>query len=266
MEHIALAGDIRQGLSLTGAETAAGVGDGCLGIEALIHQLQQADAPGVGIAMLLQTQQIAIGRGGIDTHEHRLAGLENLVVGSDRGRRAKSTLRLIARAGSTALATMLCTVPREMRQSKRSRSSSTTARYGAVANQHQGQDQLTQPRLGDGKVKENILGLRLGVEGLGQSVLGGVGLLVEELAADLMFPGQLRDGLSPSEDLDSQILPLLGQQPLGRPAGQAGRFRDWAEVGLRERARERSLGVHACLLCDDVGLTAPTPTWRKQAF
>ena len=31
-------------------------------------------------------------------------------------------------------------------------------------------------------------------------------------------------------------------------------FRDWAEVGLRKRARERSLGVHACLLCDGVGL------------
>ena len=78
-----MAGDIRQGLSLTGAETATCVGDGCLGIEALIDQIEQADAPGVGVAMFLQTKQVAIGRGRVDTHEHRLAGLENLVVGSD---------------------------------------------------------------------------------------------------------------------------------------------------------------------------------------
>ena len=128
MENIASAGDIRQGLSLTGAD-ATRVGDGCLGIEALIDQLEQADAPGVGVAMFLQTQQVAIGRRGVDTHEHRLTGLEDLVVGSNADA-AKSKRRLIARAGSTALVTMLCTVPREMRQSKRSRSSSTTARYG----------------------------------------------------------------------------------------------------------------------------------------
>ena len=53
VENIALAGDIRQGLSLTGAETATCVGDGCLGIEALIDQIEQADAPGVGVAMFL---------------------------------------------------------------------------------------------------------------------------------------------------------------------------------------------------------------------
>ena len=130
MENIALAGDIREGLSLTGAETATRIGDGCLGIEALIDQIEQADAPGVGVAMFLQTQQVAIGRGRVDTHEHRLAGLEDLVVGSDAD--ASQVARpLIARAGSTALRTMLCTVPREMRQSKRSRNNSTTARYGA---------------------------------------------------------------------------------------------------------------------------------------
>ncbi len=67
---------------MTSAETAAGIGDGCLGIEALINQLEQADAPGVGIAMFLQAQQEAIGRGCVDTHEHRLLGLENLVEGS----------------------------------------------------------------------------------------------------------------------------------------------------------------------------------------
>ena len=43
---------------------------------------------------------------------------------------------------------------------------------------------------------------------MGQRITGGVGLLVEELPADLMLLSQLRDRLSPSEDLNSQILPL----------------------------------------------------------
>ena len=82
VEHIALAGDMGKSLGYTGAKTRAGIGDGPLGLEALSHQIEQVDAPGVGIAMLLQTQQKAIGRVGVDTHEHRLLGLENLVEGS----------------------------------------------------------------------------------------------------------------------------------------------------------------------------------------
>ena len=66
---------------------AACVGDGGIGIEALIDQLQQAHAPGVGVAMVLQAKQVAIGRRGIDAHEHRLTGLEDLVVGADARRR-----------------------------------------------------------------------------------------------------------------------------------------------------------------------------------
>ena len=60
-----------------------------------------------------------------------------------------------------------------------------------MTNQHQCQDQLAQPRLGDRKVKENIRVLRLRMERLTQRLTGRVGLLVEELAADLMFPGQV---------------------------------------------------------------------------
>ena len=80
----------------------------------------------------------------------------------------------------------------------------------AMADQHQAQDQLPQPSLGYRQVEEDFVGLGFGGKGVGQSILGGVGLLIEELAADLMFPGQIRDGLSPREDLDSQLLPLLG--------------------------------------------------------
>ena len=79
-----------------------------------------------------------------------------------------------------------------------------------MTDQHQREDQLAQPRLGDRKVKENILVLGSGMERLTERLTGGVGLLVEELAADLLVPGQLGNGLSSGEQLDSQILPLLG--------------------------------------------------------
>ena len=83
MENIALAGDIQKGLSLTGAETATRIGDNRLRIEALINQVEQTNAPSVGVAMFLQTKQVAIGRGRVDTREDWLAGLENLVMGSN---------------------------------------------------------------------------------------------------------------------------------------------------------------------------------------
>ena len=69
--------------SLAGTEPAAGVGDGGLGIEALVDQLQEAHAPGYGVAMVLQAEQVAIGRGGIDADEHWVDGLKDLVVGPD---------------------------------------------------------------------------------------------------------------------------------------------------------------------------------------
>jgi hypothetical protein len=59
--------------------------------------------------------------------------------------------------------------------------------------------------------ESTIVGFRIGAKGLTQGLLGGVGLQMEELAADVMFLGQLRDGLHPHEYFDSHILPLLSE-------------------------------------------------------
>ena len=48
-----------------------------------------------------------------------------------------------------------------------------------------------------------------------QGESGGVGLLVEELAADLMLAGQVSDGLRSGEDLEGQLLSLPGRELLG---------------------------------------------------
>jgi len=42
-----------------------------------------------------------------------------------------------------------------------------------------------------------------------------VNLLIEELPADLVLPGQIGDRFRPGEHLDSQVLPLLRQELLG---------------------------------------------------
>jgi len=54
-----------------------------------------------------------------------------------------------------------------------------------------------------------------GGESLAEGLLGGVNLLIEELPADLMFPGQLGDRFRAGEHLDGQVLPLPRQELLG---------------------------------------------------
>jgi hypothetical protein len=71
-------------------------------------------------------------------------------------------------------------------------------------------------------VEEKVLMLRLGIEGLGQRMVGDVGLLVKEPAADFMLPSQLHDRLSPDEGRDSQILTLRREQSQSRPARKTG--------------------------------------------
>ena len=113
VENVASTGNLRKGLSLTGTQATARVGNGRLGIETLIDQIEQTGAPGYGVAMLLQTEQVAVGRGRVDTDEDRLASLENFVVGTDADTGQIAPAVDLA-PGSTALRTILCTVPREM--------------------------------------------------------------------------------------------------------------------------------------------------------
>src|SRR5262249_41677954 len=61
----------------------ARVGDHEVRVKTTLLQFQQAQAPGVRVSMLFETEQITIAGPGIDPDEHRLAGLENLVMGAD---------------------------------------------------------------------------------------------------------------------------------------------------------------------------------------
>ena len=148
-----------------------------------------------------------------------------------------------------ALVTMLCTVPSDEGIIEQVAQQFDNAAVGAMATQHQAEDQLFDPVLGDGEVEEDVIGWGTGSEGLVERLLGGVNLLVDELPADPLLASRLRDRFRPGEDLDGQGLPLRREELLGRPADGV----DGIEVRLRETDERRSLGVHACLLGDGAG-------------
>src|SRR5438445_34030 len=83
MKDIAAARNVRHGQLLAGTEGGAEIGDGGPGIEAALLQLEQADGPRVGIAMVLEAEQKAVGRSDVGTYQHGLAILEDLIETGD---------------------------------------------------------------------------------------------------------------------------------------------------------------------------------------
>ena len=128
-----------------------------------------------------------------------------------------------------------------------------------MADEHQGQDQLPQPRLGDRQVEKDLLGSRNRDKGTVERLLCGVHLLVEELPADLVLAGQLGDRFSPGEHLDGQVSPLLRRQLLGRTRNinscrnwPVKRSRSGSGITLRDRDGQSSLTIHVCFLRETV--------------
>jgi hypothetical protein len=127
MKVIAPTSDLRESQLLAGAEVAATLSDDGFRGQAAVDQLQQSDAPGLGITMLFPTEQVAEGGGRVDPHQDRIGGLEDLVVAADRTA-DRSYCWLNQRAWGMVLRTMLWTVPRDIGESNRAPSSSTTPR------------------------------------------------------------------------------------------------------------------------------------------
>jgi len=75
------------GECLARAQTRAGVGNRVIGIQPPHLQVEQMDRPGVAVAVVFGGRQIAVRGGGIDTGEHGLRALKNLVVQSYPNRR-----------------------------------------------------------------------------------------------------------------------------------------------------------------------------------
>jgi hypothetical protein len=73
------------------------VGDGCFGIEALVNQLQQRIAPGVGVAMVLKAEQVAQVEV-VSTPTSTGFSLKDLIVGPDANAGQVATLADLSRS------------------------------------------------------------------------------------------------------------------------------------------------------------------------
>lgn len=87
----------------------------------------------------------------------------------------------------------------------------TDATERAVADEDQAQDQLAQPRSGDGQPEEQILWGSGRGEGQVETLVGLVQLLIDELAADVVVMSELGDG-DAFESGESQLLAHLSGQ------------------------------------------------------
>jgi hypothetical protein len=85
----------------------------------------------------------------------------------------------------------------------------------AVANEHQAQNQLVGPVLGDRQVKQYIVITWGRCKGFIQGLLRFVALLIHELSTDLMLGGQVADGLRARKYLNANVLADCGRQAGG---------------------------------------------------
>jgi hypothetical protein len=161
-----------------------------------------------------QRQQVTVGRIQVDSRQHRLTGLKQLVMTagphpaevlgsvdlvSAADRLANDSVHAAQRQGAIEQ------VPKEgYHPPKR-----------AVTEQHQPQDHLRQPSFRDRQVKQHLLVLRRRHKRLRQR-LGTLGsLLIDKASADVVTPSQFCHRLGVRQDLDCQLLALLGVQLLG---------------------------------------------------
>ena len=143
------------------------------------------------------------------------------------------------------------------------------AAQGTVADEHQGQNDLTQPGTSDGQVEQHLfLVAGHGGKGLLQSVEGHVELLVDELAAALVLLCQMTDGLT-GQGVQSELAALAGSQTVSRtirrrdPFAVGGQNRLVAVLGpsydAHGRDLHRSRVVGTVLDLRDPGVFVPLP-------
>jgi hypothetical protein len=86
-----------------------------------------------------------------------------------------------------------------------------------VTDEDQGEDELADPGLGDREVEEHpvVSGGWFRGEGVIDGLLSLLGLVVDELAADLVLLGELGDGCGARECVESESLSLGRGQILG---------------------------------------------------
>jgi hypothetical protein len=221
VKDIAAAGHARQGLLLARPQPLGKVGDGRLRLAAAWEQFQEPHAPGIAVAMRLEAEEVAISRAGIDPNQDGIAGLKDLVVSTDFDAGQVFADVDLVRGRDGAVDDVVGSAQRHSVSEEVSEQLDDAAQR-AVANEDQGKDELANPRARYRQVEQDLFGIlgRLS-EGLLQSVVGKVKLLVDELAADSVLLGEVRDG-RPGKGVEGDLLALLGCEMLSRAEGRVG--------------------------------------------
>ena len=176
--------------------------------------IQQMDPPGVGVAMRLRSQQIAVGRVGINAGQHGLSTVEDLIVQAHPN--ARQILLLVD--GASLLRGQLKHIMDSADADGHAQQVAQeldNAATRTVADQRQPDDHLAQPDPGDRQLKQNRIvpcGRR---ESVIQRCLGLMGLLVDELAAHPVPGCQVADRRRSRQRQNSQVLTLTLGQPCG---------------------------------------------------
>ena len=114
--------------------------------------------------MLFRTQQEAEGRGSINPHQDGIVRLEDLIEEADVD--GGEVVLLVDSPGmSNGAVHDVVHGPQGDRKIEEVTQQFDDAAVGTMADQHQGQDQLPQPSLGDRQVEKDVVGLTRECEG-----------------------------------------------------------------------------------------------------
>jgi len=249
MKDIAATRDAGHGQFLARADAGAEIGDGGLGSKAALLQLEQADGPGVGIAVVFAAEQKAVGGSDVGAHQHGLAILEDLIETGDG-----DVAQIVAEVLGARLVDGI-TQDVVHRADRHVHAEKITAKFvdaaiGTVADHGPTEGDLPQPTLGDGQVEQHLV---IGHGGRGerivQSGLGGGGLLIDKLATDIELVGQTGDGAVAGKGLQSDRQALARRQRLGGTA---------VRNSLLQAKEKGSRMAHVCFLRETGGF--PTPS------
>lgn len=208
-------------LGLARQQLASELSNGGVGGEAAVVQLQQTHAPGVGLAVLLQAEQESVGIGDVGADQHRPASLEELVEGANANRN-QGLLGMVRAGGSDGLMEDVLDGTDGQGIVQEVSEHLGDAAYGAVADQGEAQDQLPQPRLGDGQPEEVLRRVVRWREGVVEGSVGVVELLVDKRAADRMLRRKVADRLA-REGIEGKLLPGVQRQGACRRGDPSGR-------------------------------------------
>ena len=132
------------------------------------------------------------------------------------------------------------------------------AAIGTVAKHEHGHDEPSQPTLGHRDREKHLVITRRGWgKGLLESLLGLVGLHIDELAADFVVRRHLHHRLRARESMHSQGLALRSIEELGGTG--------LARLLRRGEGRTGRLDAHVCFL-HETRVREKTRVWGKQAI